>query len=355
MRSRLPLLVGAACVGPLLLMAIPSEPPLRAPMLQPVAHPVGNPPTAAKVELGRLLFHDPLLSSNQRVACSTCHDPAHGFADPRGFSIGVTGEVLDRDTPTVANLAFTTALFRDGRAASLEEQALEPLFAENEMAADPTALLAALRGNAEYTRRFAAAFGSPGISLVRIARAIAAYERTLIDAQTPYDRWAAGDQNALSPAAKRGFALFHGKADCAECHPAPLFGADDIDPIGSVERRPDGRFTASSDRGLETLTGDPRHRGAFRSMSLRGLKHTAPYMHNGVFATLAEVIDFYDRGGAAGFGLHSPNQDEHVHPLRLSPDERQDLLAFLESLSSSRPLDTIPQTVPSNLTPGGQR
>lgn len=357
MRSRLLVtLVVGSLAATLLLMAVPAAPaPLPRPPLAPVTHPVGNPPTPAKVELGRLLFHDPVLSANGMIACSTCHDPAHGFTDPRGFSVGVTGKPLDRDTPSVANLAFAGSLFRDGRAGSLEEQALEPLFAEDEMGADATALLATLRANSEYQKRFAAAFGTPGISLVRLARAIAAYERTLIDWDTPYDRWSAGQEDAMSPAAKRGFELFHGKADCAECHPAPLFASDDVDPIGSVERRADGSFTHSRDRGLARHTGRAENVGAFRSPSLRGLKQTAPYMHNGVFKTLAEVVDFYDRGGAAGLGLATPNQDEHVRPLQLTAEERADLVAFLEALSGSTPLDVVPLGVPSGKKPGGSR
>lgn len=357
MKSRLVSSIVAVSVVPLLVIAVPGAWP-SAPerlALTPIEHPVGNPATAAKVELGRLLFHDPLLSRNSEIACSTCHDPAHGFADPRGFSIGVTGEQLARDTPTAANLAFSRVLFRDGRAGSLEEQTLEPLFAENEMGADPSLLLTALRNNDEYSRRFAAAFGSPGVSLVRIARSIAAYERTLLSANTPYDRWAAGDDLAMSAQAQRGFALFQDKADCKECHPAPLFGSDDVDPVGSVERRPDGSFTLSKDRGLAAVTGREENRGAFRSPSLRGLVQTAPYMHNGVFATLAEVVDFYDRGGAPGFGAAAPNLDEHVHPLKLTAAERADLVAFLEALSEKAPLDVLPANVPSGLRPGGKR
>jgi len=347
--------VAAACLVPLLLVAVPALTSAPPPRLPPIPHPVGNPPTLAKLELGKLLFFDPALSGNGRIACATCHDPAHGFADPRGFSVGVTGEKLGRDTPSAANLAFAGALFRDGRAGSLEEQALEPLLSGKEMAADPTALLVFLRGNAEYRQRFAAAFGDEEISLVRLARAVAAYERTLVEADTPYDRWAAGDAEAMSPAQQRGFLLFKGKADCAECHPAPTFAGEDIDPVGSLDRGADGTFTLAADPGLAALTGNPEHHGAFRAGSLRGLLHTAPYMHNGVFATLAEVVDFYDRGGARGFGLAVAHQDEHVHPLQLGDQEKRDLVAFLEALSQSTPLDTPPGKVPSGLSPGGQR
>jgi cytochrome c peroxidase len=345
----------AASLPGLLLMAVPAGGAAPPPCLPPVPHPVGNPPTAAKVHLGRMLFFDPVLSANRRIACATCHDPAHGFADPRGFSTGVTGETLPRDTPSAADLAWTGALFRDGRAGSLEEQALEPLFSPKEMAANAELVLASLRGNQAYRALFAAAFGDEEVSLVRLARAIAAYERTLITARTPYDRWAAGDESALSEAQKRGFEIFAGKAKCAECHPAPLFASDDVDPVGSVDRRPDGSFALAADPGLMQHTGDEAHRGAFRAVTLRGLKRTAPYMHNGVFATLAEVVDFYDRGGARGLGIEVALQDENVRPLGLSALEKADLVAFLEALSQDAPLDEAPERVPSGLRPGGHR
>jgi cytochrome c peroxidase len=209
-----------AVAVPLLMIGLaavpwPSGAIVPAPLPEPLA-PAGNPGSVARVQLGRMLFFDPLLSRNQRVACATCHDPKHAFADPRGFSVGVTGEALPRNTPSVANLAYSGALFWDGRAGSLEEQAIEPLMAHDEMAADVTVLLEQLRSNTEYAAMFDAAFPQSGVSLVNLARAIAAYERTLVVRDTPYDRWAAGDEAAVSDSAKRGFDLFFGKASRAE-------------------------------------------------------------------------------------------------------------------------------------------
>jgi cytochrome c peroxidase len=206
------------------LLAVPWQPSPAPVPLPAMPGPIGNPNTSAKVDLGRALFFDPVLSRDGTLACATCHDPAHGFADPRGFSRGIDGNELARDTPSVANLAATTALFRDGRAGSLEGQAIEPLLAPAEMAADATRLCDTLGANAAHRELFERAFGDAEVSLPRIARALAAYERTLIVRDTPYDRWAAGDRDAMSASAQRGFALFVGKADRAECHPAPWFG-----------------------------------------------------------------------------------------------------------------------------------
>ena len=297
------------------LAAVPWHAPvLRRVGLPDIPHPIGNPLADAKVALGRALFFDPVLSRDSTMACATCHDPEHGFADPRGFSRGVDGNVLNRDTPTVANLAFTRALFRDGRSGSLEEQALEPLLAKAEMASDPTVLVATLANNAEYRQLFEHAFGDGEVTLVRIARALATYERTLMVRDTAYDRWAAGDGTALSAAQQRGLALFEGKARCAECHPAPLFGSDDLDPVGTPDRASDGKLVRGSDPGLARWTAQAAHHGAFRSPSLRGVADTAPYMHNGVYRTLEEVIEFYDEGGGRGLGFEAP-QDE-VHRVR---------------------------------------
>src|SRR5437867_6010379 len=234
-------------------------PPL--PRLGPPPTPLGNPSSPAKVALGRLLFFDPVLSRDRRMACATCHNPADGFADPRGFSIGRDGKRLARRTPSVANLAYARSLFADGRAGSLEEQMLEPMLSDLEMAGDVDSITTRLRANPEYRELFGRAFPGRPIGLPEITRAIAAYERTLVANDTPYDRWASGDAAALSPAAQHGFRLFNGKADCAECHAAPLFGSDDLDPIGTPDRDAHGRLVRGSDPGLERWTGNPRDFG----------------------------------------------------------------------------------------------
>ena len=329
--------------------------PQPPPRLPPPPSPPGNPSTPARVALGRMLFFDPVLSHDQRMACASCHDPAHGFRDRRGFSLGSDGHPRPRRTPSVANLAYAKALFADGRAGSLEEQALEPMLNQAEMGGDLDAIKARLQGNEEYRRLFEKAFPGEAIDLPLIVRAIAAYERTLVVNDTPYDRWASGDGAAMSAAAKRGYALFNRKGNCAECHAAPLFGSDDIDPIGTPDRDSAGRLVRGNDPGLARLTGNHDDFGAFRATSLRSAVAGGPYMHNAAFRTLEEVVDFYDRGGSKGLGLAVPRQDAAVRKLHLTPEEKRDLVAFLHALEQDRPVDLSPARVPSGLPPGGYR
>ena len=184
-------------------------------------------------------------------------------------------------------------------------------------------------------------------------RAIASYERTLVVNDTPYDRWSRGDARAISESAKRGWALFNGKANCAECHAAPLFGSDDIDPIGTPDLDESGRLVRGSDPGLARLSGSKDDFGAFRATSLRSAAGGGPYMHNAAFRTLEEVVDFYDKGGAVGLGLAVPRQDPAVRKLHLTAAEQADLVAFLRALEQDKPLDRAPDRVPSGLHPGG--
>jgi len=328
--------------------------PQRPPLLSAPPNPPGNPSSPARVALGRMLFFDPVLSGNQRMACATCHNPAHGFRDPRGFSIGSDGRPRPRRTPSVANLAYARALFADGRAGSLEEQALEPMLTKAEMAGNVEDMKARLNANAGYRELFERAFPGQPIDLPLIIQAIAAYERTLVVNDTPYDRWARGDHTALSAAAKRGWALFNGKGVCAECHPAPLFGSDDLDPIGTPDRDAAGRLVRGSDPGLARLTGSQDDFGAFRAPALRTAVAAGPYMHNGAFGTLEDVVDFYDKGGAVGLGLSVPHQDAAVRKLHLTAQERRDLVEFLRALQQDRPIDRAPDRVPSGLRPGGE-
>ena len=323
------------------------------PRLPEPPQPPGNPSTPARVALGRMLFFDPVLSGNQKMACASCHDPAHGFMDPRGFSLGSDGKPRPRRTPTVANLAYSRPLFADGRAGSLEEQAIEPLFAESEMAGHVVAITEQLRSNPRYRELFERAFPGQPIGLPLVLQAIAAYERTLVANDTPYDRWAAGDGAAMSAAAKRGYAVFNGKANCAECHVPPLFGSDDLDPIGTPDRDSTGRLISGHDPGLARLTGNQDDFGAFRATSLRTATGGGPYMHNGVFRTVEEVVDFYDKGGSKGLGLAIPRQDDAVRKLDLTEQERKDLVEFMHALKQEKPLDRLPKQVPSGLKPGG--
>jgi cytochrome c peroxidase len=269
------------------------------------------------------------------------------------FSIGSDGRPRPRRTPGIANLAYVNVLFADGRAGSLEEQMVEPLLSPVEMAGNATSIVERLAASPRYVAMFADAFPGEPIGLAVIARAVAAYERTLVVNDTPYDRWARGDPRAISPEARRGYRIFGGKARCAACHPAPLFGSSDLDPIGTPDRDAAGHLVRGRDPGLERVTGRPEDFGAMRAPSLRAAAAGGPYMHNAVFATLEDVVDFYDRGGARGLGLAFPNQDHDVRKLSLTAREKSDLIAFLGSLRQTTPLDRAPDHVPSGLPPAG--
>ncbi|NNN06158.1 MAG: c-type cytochrome [Elusimicrobia bacterium] len=308
---------------------------LRAKSTAPPPAPADNPTTKARVTLGRLLFFDKRLSRDLTVNCATCHDPRKGWTDGRPTPIGVRSQLGDRNTPTVLNAAYLPALFWDGRAATLEDQTKGPIANPKEMdmtLPEAAARIAAIKGYARYFRR---AFGDEAATIDRIAKALAAFERTITAAGSPYDRYAAGDRSALSPAAARGLALFRGRAGCANCHSGPNFTDGQFHDIGvGAQRRiPDpGRFAA---------TGRDGDRGAFKTPTLRNLDDTAPYMHDGSLATLADVLDFLDRGGQP-----DPRLSALIRPLGLTGAEKADLLAFLKSLDGDKHVVEAPVSLP---------
>lgn len=281
--------------------------------------PADNPLTAEKIALGRRLFFDTRLSANDKISCASCHDPAQGFEDglPRGA--GVPGEELGRHTPTVINLAWGESFFWDGRASSLEEQALGPIEAKAEMALPLPQLVAKLTGEPSYVREFERAFGGGGITPARIGQAIASFERSLVTGLAPFDRWVSGDQSAMNDSAKRGFSLFVGKARCATCHSGWNFTDDSFHDIG----------LNSEDKGRFEHLPLPRMRHAFKTPGLRNIVERAPYMHDGSLPDLSAVVDHYNDGF-----IRRPSLSEEMRPLQLSPGERKDLVAFLQSLSA---------------------
>ena len=320
--------------------------------------PADNPVTLEKVELGRKLYFDRRLSTDGTIACASCHDPRHGFADPRGTptSAGVGGALGTRNAPTVLNAAFLGSQFWDGRAATLEEQAVQPLVNPIEHGfSDHAAVIARIEELGEYGPLFERAFGSPEVTTDRIGKAIASFERTLISLRAPIDRFLAGDVEALSPAARRGWELFNGKARCNNCHghveAFPLFTDDDFHNIGVGVDRIDFEAVAkkaldavasgasldelaltdreASELGRFLVTRQRRHLGAFKTPQLRNVALTAPYMHDGSEATLRDVIEFYDRGGNP-----NPFLDGGMRPLGLTEREKSDLVELLESFTS---------------------
>lgn len=360
-----------------------------------VASPSDNPTTPEKVALGRLLFWDPILSGPQDVACATCHHPDFGYAENLDLSIGAGGvglgatrafapgspvRLVKRNSPTVLNAAFngmtvaghytpaTAPMFWDSRAQSLEAQALEPLKALEEMRGDTytedralSTVVARLNAIPEYRSQFTRAFGGrEAVTAANLGRAIAAYERSLVTANSPFDRYMRGDTTAMTAQQIQGMNRFQA-IGCANCHSGPMFS--DFQP--HVLAVPDNTRLAASDAGVNNTY-------AFRTASLRNLAYTAPYMHNGVFSTLGEVVNFYNRvgggrggrgGGRGGGGFRGGTQNPNVSRDQLDPLVRQlnlrggrqnDLVAFLGALNDDTFDRSIPERVPSGLMVGGR-
>ncbi len=283
--------------------------------------PTDNPSSPAKIRLGSRLFRDAALSSTGKIACASCHDPVRGMADGRRYGVGVTGKPLDRHTPALWNLAWSPAFFWDGRAKSLEEQVRYPIEHPDEMGNSLDQVIARISGDASYLRQFAAAFPvDPAPTGDNLIKAIAAYERTLVSPPTRFDRWLGGDARALSPAERRGFDLFTGKAFCVACHRGFAFTDHEFHNIGLI----------TGDLGRGPASGSAKANHAFKTPTLRELKWTAPYFHDGSKATLAEVVAHYAKAGLK-------QRENSLELSVLSVVEQSDLIAFLISLSSDAP------------------
>jgi cytochrome c peroxidase len=327
----------------------------------PLGLPPLPPPRPAVVELGRQLFFDRGLSVNGTLSCAMCHVPAQGFTvNEMRTAVGMAGVSLRRNAPTLLNVAYAPSLFLDGRARTLEAQALVPLVRADEMAnPDLAAVMRRIRARPAYRHPFVQAFGSPRPTPARVAAAIAAYERSLAAADTPFDRWRyGGEANALSPIARRGFAVFRERG-CATCHAIgqqhALFTDGQFHNTG-VQARSDARRDEparvtlvpglearfdtetlrrigvghAADLGRFEVTGRTADTRAFRTPTLRNVALTAPYMHDGSLATLDAVLDHYARGGTPS----DPAQDPRIRPFALDAGDRAALLAFLDALTS---------------------
>ena len=272
-----------------------------------------------KITLGKKLFFDPILSKDGTVSCASCHKPEHGFADDKPVSIGIKGQKGERNTPTVFNSANLKLLFWDGRAASLEEQALGPIENPVEMGETLKGILTKLNNNLQYVKEFAEAFGKVPITTSQVLKAIAEFEKTVISKDSDYDRYVAGDKKALNPSAKRGMDLFFGKAMCSECHKGPDFTDGDFHNIG---------LPITNDVGRAKISVTGKDTRKFKTPTLREIANTAPYFHTGEFETLEAVIAFYNAGGG-----EDTYKDPLKKPLNLSQEEQKDLIVFLKSLS----------------------
>lgn len=290
-----------------------------------VPHPPGRAANTDQIALGHDLFRDTRLSGNGERSCASCHDPRQGFTDGRPKGLGLGGVSLPRNVPALFNLAWGKQFFWDGRAPSLEAQARFPLLAPNELAGDFPLLVSRLESDESVKEKFARAFPEqPRIGEVTILEAIAAYERTLVSPGTRFDRWVEGDDEALSAIEHQGFDLFVGKAGCVACHGGWRFTDDGFHDIG----------LPGDDPGRGAVPGGVPGLAQFKTPSLRELKHTAPYMHDGSLATLRAVVDHYTGGLVKRPSLAA----NVVRDLVLSEDEKQALVAFLGSLSSETDL-----------------
>lgn len=303
--------------------------------LSKVPVPADNPSTAEKIELGKQLYFDKRLSADNTVACSSCHDPKMGWSNSDKTAVGIGGQRGGRSAPTVINSAYQSFQFWDGRAKSLEQQAVGPIANPIEMNLPldkAVEKVAAIKG---YEEQFQKVFGQP-VSADNIGKAIAAFERTVLSGDAPYDRLRAGDDTAMSVQAWEGMQLFFGKAKCSSCHSGPNFTDNGFHNLGVnfTTEKPDlGRFEISK------IAGD---KGSFKTPTLRDIARTAPYMHDGSLATLEEVVDYYDKGC-------TPNEylDEELFPLKLTAEQKAALVAFLkEGLASKSYPDVEPPKLP---------
>lgn len=406
------------CVGLGLLVATgcgdgPQGPPSPDPdddlrlrfSLEPLSgapHPPDNLRFPPRIALGRLLFFDPILSGEKDVACATCHHPDLSFADGRQFSVGaggiglgpsrvpsssrISGVPIDleaRNSPTILNAAFNAGesgrpshlglQFWDGRALGLEEQARIPITSRTEMAGDAypadvarDSVVARLRGIPEYVRLFRAAFpaeaehaeGAEIVSMDTYGRAVAAYERELVTRNSAFDRYARGEDGALTRGQKRGLEIFFSKGRCSSCHAGPMFSDFLFHVLGVPQEGVGKEILPGDDTGREEHTRDPADRHAFRTPTLRNVEITGPYMHDGVFASLKEVVRFYDLGAAP---RHPAVTDARVDafvrdPIGLTDDEAAALVEFLKALTDpgtllDPTLLSVPESVPSGLEP----
>lgn len=328
--------------------------------------PRDNPLSEGKIALGRTLYFDKRLSIDGTLSCASCHDPALAFADAKVVAVGARDRRGTRNAPTILNAVFSEIFFWDGRARSLEDQVKHPLMSSFEMGmTTERELITRLSSIYEYQRQFKRVFKSDGVTIDTIAKAIAAYERTLLSGNSPFDRFITGQKTALTEAQKRGWELFKGKAQCIECHTyssrnpfftdfkfhntgvtvadttldelVRSFGKSSKDNSGAVLAHSAG----FSELGRFAVTLQHGDIGAFKTPTLRDLELTSPYMHDGSIKTLIDVVQFYNRGGNANRYL-----DGRMHPLQLSDAEVNDLVEFLRSLTSDDVLRQCQTTTP---------
>ena len=296
---------------------------LLVPLPRRAPDPLDNPTTAEKIELGQQLFFDPRLSGDNNMSCASCHPPGKSFADGLPQALGRSGQRLDRNTPTLLNVAFYSTFFWDGRAGSLEEQALVPIQSPLEMNQNLAELERELNRIPAYVRQFQSVFGSKATGDA-IAKALASFQRTLVTEPSPFDRYLEGEEDALSEEAKEGMELFM-EVGCVRCHHGPLLTDDRFHRVR----------IGHGDLGRGAVTGEAGDNYRFRTPGLRNIAQTGPYMHNGSRRTLEDVVTFYYRGIWSTGGGDLPLDIEPM--LDRSFSEISPIVTFLESLTGQAP------------------
>ena len=318
---------GAALVGETRRTELPSKTAanldaLKAQYRRPasIPFPKENPYTPQKMLLGKKLYFDTRLSVTSAQSCASCHNPGFGWGDGLAVGVGHGMAKLGRHSPTVVNAAWGAIFMWDGRLANLEEQALGPIQSPGEMNMPIEQLMTRLVSIAEYKPLFAEAFPGEDMSAKTLAKAIATYERTVVSERAPFDDWIEGNEQAISEDAKRGFALFNGKAQCSSCHEGWNFTNDGFQDIG----------LPSEDVGRGKFLAVLKMQHAFKTPGLREITRRSPYMHDGSIATLEQVVEHYDSGG-----VERRSRSDLIKPLGLAPQEKADLVAFLKTLTSN--------------------
>ncbi len=290
--------------------------------LGPEPVPVDNPQTDAKIRLGKKLYFDKRLSADKTISCASCHVPQTGWANHNPTDTGIKGQVGGRNSGTIVNSGYMKYQFWDGREGSLEGQALGPIANPIEMGESLDNVVRKLNAIPEYREQFQRVFGTD-VTKEGIAKAIAAFERTIVSGPAPYDQYIGGDKKAMSKSAVRGMDLFNGKAHCTLCHSGPTFSDQGFHNLGVGYKN--GKL---SDIGRYKITQRKKDMGAFKTPGLRNVEETYPYLHDGSEKTLEAVVDLYDKGG-----IMNPDLDPLMLPLHLTKREKADLVAFLKALT----------------------
>jgi cytochrome c peroxidase len=297
--------------------------------LPPVVSPPNNPQTSLKILLGKQLYFDTRLSKDNTISCATCHNPSMGWSDAGPTSTGISGQKGGRRSPPVSNAAYSPLQFWDGRAATLEDQAVGPIANPIEMGNTHDVMIRTVEDIPGYMEEFKKVFGTSVITLNMVAEAIAAYERTVVTTDSPFDRYVRGDDQALTNLEKKGLEIFNGKGHCTLCHWGPYFSDGRFHNLGVTPTDP-----AKPDEGRFVITNNPNDKGAFKTPTIRDVGLRAPYMHNGSENSLEDGIDLYDKGGR----IKDPNLDPLIVPLGLTKGEKEALVAFMKrAMTSTNP------------------